>query len=95
MTAVLAAGAGQRFVSPGVQTWADRSRLAAGVARLAPREVEVLALLAQGCSTAEVAAAMGLEETTVYNYILKLKTKLGCANRVQLVAWYRGMAGVR
>ena len=58
-------GAGQRFVSPGVQTWADRYRLAAGVARLAPREVEVLALLAQGFTTAEVAGALGIEESTV------------------------------
>lgn len=91
VTAVLAAGAGQRFVSPGVQTWADRYRLAAGVARLAPRELEVLALLARGYSTAELAGALGMEESTVYNYIMKLKTKLGCANRVQLVAWYRRM----
>lgn len=56
-----------------------------GLARLTPREREVLLAVARGGSNLEVAAELGITQTTVKAYVHELLTKLGCTGRSQLV----------
>jgi DNA-binding NarL/FixJ family response regulator len=53
---------------------------------LAEREQRVLTLLVRGASTAEIGSELFLSQGTVRANIRSLTTKLGVANRVQLVA---------
>lgn len=52
---------------------------------LTKRQLEVLRLLAEGRSTAQIAAELGLSRTTVRNYIANLLTALGVHSRLQAV----------
>ena len=54
---------------------------------LRPREVEVLALIAAGCSTAEVAAALYLSVNSVKTHTQALFKKLGVTTRLQAAVW--------
>jgi DNA-binding NarL/FixJ family response regulator len=54
-------------------------------AYLTRRQLEVLRLLAEAESTAQIAAHLGLSHTTVRNYIANLLTALGVHNRLQAV----------
>lgn len=53
------------------------------VAGLTEREVEVLALLGQGMSNADIGAKLHMSEATVKTYVSRLLAKLGLTNRVQ------------
>ncbi|MDQ3936187.1 MAG: helix-turn-helix transcriptional regulator [Actinomycetota bacterium] len=57
---------------------------AAGVT---PREAEVLALLAEGRSTKEIAARLYLSPKTVERHIANLAAKVGVEGRSELVAF--------
>ena len=63
---------------------------------LAPREVEVLQLLVQGCSVEEVSRRLQLSTKTVANYQTLVRQKLGASNTIELlrVAQRYGVAPV-
>jgi len=54
-------------------------------ANLTPRELEVLALLGDGLTNAEIAERLFLSEKTVAHHVSAILRKLGVANRVQAV----------
>jgi PAS domain S-box-containing protein len=62
---------------------------------LTPRQVEVLRLLEQGCSTKQIAAELHLSTETVRNHIRRLFAALGVNSRLEAVAAARAAPGAR
>lgn len=60
-------------------------RVAKPAISLSPRETEVLALVAQGSSNPEIAAALYLSEATVKTHLLHAFEKLGVSDRTRAV----------
>lgn len=52
---------------------------------LSPRECQTMALLAEGCSTKEIARRLGISEGTVKTHRKKIHEKLGVTNRSQAI----------
>jgi len=79
----------ERFAGRDPATAATHRDLAA----LTPRELEVLQLLAQGMSNAELAARLHLSEATVKTHVARILAKLGLRDRVQavVVAYQTGL----
>jgi len=64
---------------------ATNKAASAEMAKLTPREREVVILLAQGLSDTELAVQLSISEATVKTHIAHALTKLGCRNRAQLI----------
>ena len=58
-------------------------------ASLSSREWEVLELMAQGCSTADMAAALFVSKVTIRSHVASVLRKLGVADRDAAVSLYR------
>ncbi len=54
---------------------------------ITPREREVVELVAQGLTNAEVSERLSLADSTVKNYLSSILAKLGKTNRAQIVAF--------
>lgn len=89
-TAIRATAAGERYVQPDVG-----ARLAVAaperppVDELTPREREVVSLLAQGMTNAEIAAELKLSVRTVESHRARIQHKLGVFGRSSLVRYAR------
>ncbi|MER7280236.1 response regulator transcription factor [Dactylosporangium sp. NPDC000244] len=106
LRAVRAAHAGDAYLSPPVArqvigligpagaAGAERRRAAGDrLARLNPRETDVLRLVAEGLSNADIGARLRMSEPSVKTYVSRVLTKLDCANRVQAAMLFRTSAG--
>jgi DNA-binding NarL/FixJ family response regulator len=87
--AIRAVHAGQRYLSPRVadvvlEDYTDENR-ADPLARLSAREREVLQLLAEGKTGAEIAQRLSLSQKTVETYRARLVEKLGIRDLAGLV----------
>ena len=56
-------------------------------ALLTPRETDIVRLLAQGMSNAEIADALFVEASTVKSHLTRAMTKINARDRVQTVVW--------
>lgn len=99
--AIEGTAAGQTFVDPSVAGKLFAQVAGAPVAQdttlagsFSPREREVLRLLANGRSNAEIAAQLFLSEGTVRNYVSGIFAKLGVTDRTQaaVIALRHGLA---
>jgi NarL family two-component system response regulator LiaR len=72
---------------------AERERSVNLFAELSDREFEVLQLIADGRSNAEIAARLVLSEKTIKGYVSNLLEKLSLADRTQaaVLAWREGI----
>lgn len=85
ITAVRAAAAGETALAPAIaRRLLERMRTPA--AALSTRELEVLRLVADGLSNADIAARLRLSERTVKSHLVHVFTKLDVASRTAAVA---------
>ena len=54
---------------------------------LTPREIEIVRLVAQGLTNAQIGAALFISAGTAKTHIANVQGKLGLHNRVGLAAW--------
>jgi two-component system nitrate/nitrite response regulator NarL len=89
LDAVVAVTRGEVVLSPEVQTGVAREiqrRELLARPRLTPRELEILALAAQGRSTPQIAGGLHLSAATVKTHLQNVYDKLGVTDRTSAVA---------
>ncbi|MEU9057220.1 response regulator transcription factor [Streptomyces sp. NPDC048384] len=97
--AVRAAAAGDAMVSPSITVRLLKrlrpSSRPTPATRLSPREEEVVILLAEGMTNAEIATALSITVGTVKTHLANVQTKITARNRVEIAAWAwrTGLAG--
>jgi len=83
--ALLAPAVTRAVVEAFVSSSTTRPELASALGELTTREREVLALIAQGRSNAELAEALVITEATVKSHVGHILVKIGARDRVQAV----------
>jgi DNA-binding NarL/FixJ family response regulator len=83
--ALLAPSVTRRLIADLVSRRAAPRRCTDELARLTPRETEVLELMARGLSNAEIATGLVVSEETVKTHVGKVFSKLGLRDRAQAV----------
>ncbi len=104
--AVRAAAGGDALISPQItlrlMAHLRQSRSAAGpslqeiaMARLTPREREIVTHVARGATNSEIAQQLFISPGTAKNYLATIQEKIGARNRVAVAvwAWKNGLAG--
>jgi DNA-binding NarL/FixJ family response regulator len=90
VAAIGAVAAGLVVRHPGVSLRRRAASLARGAAEpgapLTPREIEVLAMVADGLGNKAVAAALGISAHTAKYHVASILAKLGAASRAEAVA---------
>ncbi|TDO33907.1 RNA polymerase sigma factor (sigma-70 family) [Kribbella sp. VKM Ac-2527] len=91
--ALLAPAITRRLVERFARRDADSTAIHRDLATLTARELEVLQLLAQGLTNAELAARLQLSEATVKTHVARILAKLALRDRVQavIVAYESGL----
>ena len=103
LNAIRTVAAGEGLLAPSVTRrliahFADQARTPArtppGLAELTEREREVLSLVAEGLSNAELAQTLHVSLPTAKTHVSRILTKLGARDRTQLVilAYQSGLA---
>ena len=85
--ALLAPAITRRLLEDFCQRPPPSASLPPGAGDLSPRELEVLGLLAQGLSNAEIAAKLFLSDATVKSHVARILNKLDLRDRVQAVVF--------
>jgi DNA-binding NarL/FixJ family response regulator len=94
LSGIRTVAAGEALLAPSVTRrliahFTDRTQVTArkpwGLAELTDREREVLVLVAQGLSNAELAATLHVTLPTAKTHVSRILTKLGARDRTQLV----------
>jgi two-component system nitrate/nitrite response regulator NarL len=57
------------------------------ISNLSPRELEIVCLIAKGCSNKEIARSLGIAETTVKIHVQHVLRKLNLSSRVQVAVF--------
>jgi two-component system, NarL family, invasion response regulator UvrY len=88
VTAIHTAAAGKHYLSPAVAEYVMKATNQRMHHHLTPRELTVIALVAQGLNTLEIAQQLGIEPRGVQNHVSNCLQKTGCRQRLELVPWY-------
>jgi DNA-binding NarL/FixJ family response regulator len=95
-TSVRTVSAGQALLAPAITRRliedfcrgpAPGAAAASEAGRLSERELDVVRLVAQGMSNAEIAAKLYLSEATIKSHIARVLAKLGLRDRVQVAVF--------
>jgi DNA-binding NarL/FixJ family response regulator len=77
---------GQRCVqmAPSLVTHAQDSVGARVIDRLTPKELQIVALIVQGCKNKDIATQLGTKEQVIKNYLRSIYDKTGVSDRLEL-----------
>jgi len=89
--AITAAAAGDAYIQtevtrPLLARFAREVRAEGAAPAISPRELQIVALLAEGLANKQIATKLGISDTTVKGYLQELYEKLGASDRAQAVA---------
>jgi DNA-binding NarL/FixJ family response regulator len=73
---------------PAASPTPPRTRSARCRSQLSRREIEVAALVAEGCTNRQIAARLVLTEGTVANHVRRICQRLGVVRRAQVAVWF-------